>query len=497
MAETMNDNQSDAHLLKQAHFHYSDGNYLAAGKLASTVFSRDPNHPEALFILGMVAHNSDNQTLAIQLIEKSLAHKPDQAHVLFHLSTVLQSCGQIDDAEIRLAQALKINPKLVDAHVNLGNICFGKGKHELALTHYATALDAEPNHEIAHYNIGVIAQSYGDHTLAISHLEHAIASNQESATAHMAKAFSLLMTQQFAEGWQEYEWRWKLPDHSPRICPVPRWQGEPMQGGKRLYLYTEQGYGDAIMCARYIRWVQESGAYVILECKPELLQLFQDSNIADLVVARYDGDETPPTFKYDYHLPLMSLPGLFTTSLATIPKNIPYLKPDPSAATQWRLRLRTGNELNVGICWSGNPNATANKGRACTFQDMLPITTVPGVRFFSLQKGTPTNQMHETNHKQVVVDLDPVLTDFAQTAACLCNLDLLISTDTAVVHLAGAMNTKCWVILHTASEWRWLENRDDSPWYPNTTLFRQDRPNQWQAVIEKVRQTLIAKVRDE
>ena len=465
--------------------------------MASTVFSRDPKHPDALFILGMVAHRSNNHNLAIQLIEQSLAHKPAQANVLFHLSTVLQSCGRLDDAEIRLAQALKINPTMVEAHINLGNICYGQDNPKQALAHYAAALESDPTNTTAHYNIGMIAQKYCDHELALHHFDKALESNQESATAHMSKAFSLLMTEQFTEGWQEYEWRWKLPDHTPRVCPVPRWQGEPMEGGKRLYLYTEQGFGDAIMFARYIPWVRESGAVVILECKPELEQLFRDSEIADKVVVREVGDDTPPRFKYDYHLPLMSLPGLFTESLATIPKNVPYLKPNRSLATQWRLRMGKGPELKVGICWSGNPKAAANKGRACTLSDILPITKVPGIKFFSLQKGTPAAQLLETEHEQIMVDLDPVLTDFAQTAACLCHLDLIISTDTAVVHLAGALNTKCWVILHTSSEWRWLQNRNDSPWYPNTTLFRQELPNDWANVVYRVKQALLEWVQEE
>ncbi|MBF0454289.1 MAG: tetratricopeptide repeat protein [Magnetococcales bacterium] len=492
----MTQTQTNEQLIVQANSHFSDGNYLAAGKLASTVFTREPNHPDALFILGMVAHKSNNTPLAIQLIEKSLNEKPQQPHVLFHLSTVLQSCGRIKDAEIRLAQVLKIDPTMAMAHINLGNICYGKGEPSQALTHYVEALEREPDNPTAHYNVGVIAQNYGDHTMALNHLEKAIEGNPNSATAHMARAFSLLMTEQFEEGWKEYEWRWKLPDHSPRICPAPRWQGEEMEGGKRLYLYTEQGFGDAIMCARYIPWVRESGAYVILECKPELAQLFKDSNIADRVVIREEGDETAPNFTYEYHLPLMSLPGLFTTSLATIPQNVPYLKPKPSLATEWRLRLdrEKGPELKVGICWSGNPNATANKGRACTFKDFLPITQVPGVRFFSIQKGKPAGELYHTQHEQVVVDLDPVLTDFAQTTACLCNLDLLISTDTAVVHLAGAIQTPCWVILHTASEWRWLQKRTDSPWYPSTTLFRQQKQDNWSSVVEQVKQALIERV---
>ncbi|MBF0445259.1 MAG: tetratricopeptide repeat protein [Magnetococcales bacterium] len=486
MTNKVTNTQTNDQLIQQANAHYADGNYAAAGKVANTVYENDPNNPDGLFILGMVAFKLGNHKMAIQLIEGSLTLRPKQANVLFHLATVLQNNNQIEDAEIRLAQALKINPYMVEAHINLGNICFGNNNPSMALNHYAAALKSDKDNSMAHYNIGVIAQKYGDQILALSHLQKALIQAPDSAPVHMAIAFSLLITEQFKQGWQEYEWRWKLPTNTPRICPIPRWEGEELEGGKRLYLYTEQGFGDAIMCARYIQWVQESGAYVILECKPELLLLFQESNIADMVVAREKDDETPPNFKYDYHIPLMSLPSLFTNSLATIPKNVPYLKPKPSDATQWRLRLRTGKELNVGICWSGNPTAKANQGRACTFDDMLPITKVPGVRFYSLQKGTPARELQTAQNEQVVVDLDPVLTDFAQTAACLCNLDLLISTDTAVVHLAGAINTKCWVMLHTASEWRWLANRNDSPWYPNTTLFRQTSPDHWETVVSQV-----------
>ncbi len=363
------------------------------------------------------------------------------------------------------------------------------------MTHYASAIEADPQNDVAHYNIGIIAQKYGNHDMALSHLDQSLAIKADAATVHMAKAFSLLMTEQFTAGWREYEWRWQLPDNNPRICPVPRWQGEVMEGGKRLYLYTEQGFGDAIMCARYIPWIRESGAFVILECKPELQQLFEDSDIADMVVVREDGDDSPPQFKYDYHIPIMSLPGLYTDSLGAIPQNVPYLVPNRKLATEWRLRLRKKEKrLNVGICWSGNPEAAANKGRACTFDDMLPLMKIPGVRFFSLQKGAPAAQLRESSHEHTVVDFDPVLTDFAQTAACLCQLDLLISTDTAVVHLAGAINTECWVVLHTASEWRWLQDRNDSPWYPNTTLFRQTRPDDWREVMILVSAALAKKV---
>ncbi|MBF0357841.1 MAG: tetratricopeptide repeat protein [Magnetococcales bacterium] len=492
----MTEKPTNTKLLQQATSHFANGDFPAAGKLATTVYFDEPTNPNALFILGMVAHKAGNNKLAIQLIENSLKEKPDQANVLFHLSGVLQSSGRIADAEIRLAQALKIKPNMVEAHINLGNICFGKGDHSQALTHYAEAVKSEPTNGMAHYNIAIISQKYGNHEMALEHLEHALKDKPEAASFHMAKSFSLLMTEQFIEGWKEYEWRWKMPTNSPRICPVPRWNGEVMEGGKRLYLYTEQGFGDAIMAARYIHLVQASEAYVILECKPELLELFLESNIADMVVAREKDDDSPPDFAYDYHLPLMSLPAFYTDSLGSIPQNIPYLKPKPSDATKWRHRLKDGKELKVGICWSGNPEAAANKGRACSFADMLPITKIPGIKFFSMQKGSPASELDTANIEQNVVDLDPVLTDFAQSAACLCNMDLLISTDTAIVHLAGAINTECWVMLHTASEWRWLMNRDDSPWYPNTTLFRQDRPDNWEGVVAKVCLALIEKVKN-
>lgn len=494
----MTHEQSDEQLLQQANAHFAKGNYLAAGKVATTVFTRNPTHPDALHVLGMVAFKSNKVPLAISLLEQSLVHRPDQTNVLFHLATVLHSGGRTHEAEIRLAQVLKLDPSHVNAHITMGNICHARNDVKIALVHYVTAIQFDPDCSIAHYNIGIMAQRFGDHELALDHFGQAIASKTtpDSPAAHMARSFSLLMTEQFKEGWQEYEWRWKLPGHSPRICPVPLWQGEVIGRGKRLYLYTEQGFGDAIMCARYIPQIRERGVRVYLECKPELLALFLDSEIADQVVAREPGDGEPPPFQYDYHLPIMSLPRFFTHSLETIPQNIPYLKPSPSEVTQWRRRLGKGPGLKVGLCWSGNPEAAANRGRACQLSDLLPITKIQGARYFSLQKGSPAGQLHEINHEQVMVDLDPVLTDFAQSAACLVNLDLLISTDTAIVHLAGALNVPCWVILHTSSEWRWLQARRDSPWYPSLTLFRQDRPDHWETVVQEVCAALSERVRE-
>ena len=351
----------------------------------------------------------------------------------------------------------------------------------------ATRLD--PKADTAFYNLGVISQEYGDHAAALRFFDQALQAAPQVALTHTARAFSLLMTGYFEEGWQAYEWRWRMPNNAPRICEQPRWDGSDPKG-RRFYLYTEQGFGDALMFVRYTKQVRMQGGHVVLECKPEMFRLFQSSDLADEVVVRTQEDESPPTFIFDQHLPIVSLAGFFTTSLQTIPAEVPYLHPDPVLKEQWRTSLQSLQGVRVAVAWSGNPKTSVNRQRACTFQDLLPLLRIPGVSFVSVQKGEPVQQWRDYGGEVALLDLDAQLTDFAETAAVLSHVDLLISTDTAVVHLAGALGMPVWTLLHSASEWRWMQSRLDSPWYPSMRLFRQTTPGDWQEVVVQVEEAL-------
>ncbi len=485
----MNQEESANELLNSAMASYNKGDLARAGVLANRVFQMEPANGGASYLLAMVASRHGRLELAVKFFRNAIRLKPGQPYFHFHLAEALVRMEQMVEAENHYMTAIRFQPGFAAAHVNLGNLRFNQGRHLEAVGCYEQAVHLDPGQTVALYNLGVISQEYGKHEQALEFFQQALTTTPDSAKLHTARAFSLLMLERFEEGWREYAWRWKMDDMSPRVCPAPRWQGDDI-AGKRLYVYTEQGFGDALMFSRYLPELRQRGVTVLLECKPELLRLFRDSGLADRVVARKPGDDSPPPFDYDRHLPLLDLPALFNTTLATIPKTIPYLHPDPALMEKWSQRLgsrrQSPPELRVGISWSGNPEAAANRNRACTLADLRPLLSVPGVVFYSVQKGPPARELTGLADNPGIENLDPELTDFAESAALLCNLDLLISTDTAVVHLAGALGVETWTLLHTASEWRWLMSRTDSPWYPGMRLFRQSRPGDWRGVVETV-----------
>ncbi|MEO5378796.1 MAG: tetratricopeptide repeat-containing glycosyltransferase family protein [Magnetococcus sp. DMHC-6] len=463
------------------------GDVSTAGRLAAQVLAQSPHNAEAYGVLGLIAKQAGRERLAVDFFEKAVGLDQNHPMYHFHLAALLQLQGRLADAKEHLLQAVQWQPNFAAALVNLGNIYFNEGDLTKAVNYYHTAIQQDPNQGMAYYNLGVIAQEFGRHVDALFFFDAALRLDPQGAGIHMGRAFSLLMTDSYAQGWQEYEWRWQLPDRAPRICPVPRWQGESLVG-KRIYLYTEQGFGDALMFARFMIPLRQRGGELFLECKPELLRLLSSSKLADRVVAREPEDDAPPPFEYDYHLPLMSLPFVLQLNhLESFGRVVPYLRPESGLLANWGERLGGGNGLvKVGLSWSGNPEAAVNRCRACQLADFFVLLGMPGVRFYSLQKGQPAQQLTQLPEGHGVEDLSTQLTDFAETAAVLLHLDLLISTDTAIVHLAGGLGCPTWTLLHTASEWRWLQERSDSPWYPNMRLYRQSQPGDWRGVMKRV-----------
>ncbi|MEO5340316.1 MAG: tetratricopeptide repeat-containing glycosyltransferase family protein [Magnetococcus sp. MYC-9] len=474
--------------LQQAIRLFNAGDMANAGRLAQGLFSRNPNHAAAAHLLGMVAHRTGRLELAAKLLTVAVDLQPQQPQYRLHLGELLGTLGNLEAAEDQYRQAIRLKGDFVHAHVNLGNLHCGRGETDLAVAAYLTATRLDPQTSIAWYNLGILAQEQGEHGKALGFFDRALRAAPDVALTHVAKAFSLLALGRFQAGWQEYEWRWRLPDNTPRLCAQPRWDGADPQG-MRIYLYTEQGFGDTLQFVRYLKPLRDQGAHPILECKPELLRLLQDSRLADEVVARVDGDARAPAFAFDCHSPLLSLlalPGVFAGPQPHLPESVPYLQADPILQAQWRERLAPLNGLRVALCWSGNPDTAVNRHRATSFATFLPLLQIPGISFISLQKGTPAQQLRDHPQQATVWDLEAELTDFAQTAALLTQVDLLISTDTAVVHLAGGLGRPVWTLLHTAAEWRWLQHRLDSPWYPSMRLFRQQTAGDWNSLLAQV-----------
>lgn len=309
-----------------------------------------------------------------------------------------------------------------------------------------------------------------------------------SASAHWNRALAYLQHGDFERGWPEYEWRWKRGPTGPRQFPQPAWDGSRLNGRTAL-LYTEQGYGDMIQFVRYASHVQARGGPVLLECPPALIPLFSTCRGIDQLVP-----ERSPHPPFDVHAALMSLPGLLGTTLATVPADIPYLHAQPARIDAWAKQLAGLQGFKVGVAWQGNPRHTWDRFRSFPLASLEPIAHVSAVQLVSLQKGLGAEQLHSGTVRFPIIDLGTRLDEngraFLDTAAVMAQLDLVITADTATAHLAGSLGVPVWVALSALSDWRWLRDRDDSPWYPTMRLFRQKRLGDWADVFGRMAETL-------
>lgn len=318
---------------------------------------------------------------------------------------------------------------------------------------------------------------------AIAAYRRALALNRGLAEAHNSLGLALLLQGEFLPGWDEYEWRWKMKDFpSPqRNLDQVQWTGQPLEG-RTLLLHAEQGIGDTLQFIRYLPLIRRLGASIIVECPSELQRLIRP--IASGHRVGVTGQPLPP---FELHCPLMSLPRVFGTMLDSIPREIPYLRADADDIQTWKDRLGEDlPSLKVGLAWAGSPNHAEDRYRSIALDRLGPLGQVPGIRFVSLQKGHAATQTNKLPHGMQLIDISEEINDFADTAALIANLDLVIAVDTAVAHLAGAMGAPVWVLLPFAPDWRWMLDREDSPWYPTMRLFRQPLRGDWDSVIARV-----------
>ncbi len=311
----------------------------------------------------------------------------------------------------------------------------------------------------------------------------------------MNRSFVLLLTKNFEEGLPEYEWRSRATNCTTHAFQQPGWDGTPLNG-KSILVHAEQGFGDTIQFVRYLPMVQAKGGHMILECQNSLFHLLKNN------AGVYDVIERTPDCKsldhIDVHVPLLSLPGIFGTKLDTIPSVVPYIMVDPGLVKQWRTRLSHNDAYKVGIVWAGNPlHKYVYYKRSCSLADFAPLVDIPGLVFYSLQKGPASVEANDPPKGMNIINLVDELNDFTDTAAVIANLDLVISIDTSVAHLAGAIGKPVWNLLSFVPDWRWLLDRDDSPWYPGMRLFRQTQLNNWEGVFKQVKMALLYKLNTE
>ena len=438
----------------------------------------NPNSYEASNNLGAALEMQGKVDEAISCYQKFLTLKPNDARAYYNLGRAFQSQGKVDEAIPYYQQALSLDSNQPIAHNNLGYALQSQGFLEEAQSCYQQAFKLDSNYAKAHYNFGVLLMEKGNFSEAIACFNRAIEINPDYADAHWNRGLILLLWGEYERGFAEYEWRWLREQTPRRSFTQPLWSGEELQG-RTILLYAEQGFGDTIQFIRYAPIVQQRGGIVVVECQQALVRLLTTVAGINKIVAY--GTILP---EFDVHAPLLSLPYILGTTLETVPAQIPYLHHDQFDS----FKIEDNSRLKVGLVWSGNPEYPENYKRSFSLNHFKDILNTPGIDFYSLQKGPQVAELKQLSELEKVPlqDLSSILHDFACTAAVIAQLDLIITVDTAVAHLAGALGRPVWVLLAFNPEWRWLLKRSDSAWYPSMRLFRQQQPGDWPEVLARI-----------
>jgi tetratricopeptide (TPR) repeat protein len=427
--------------------------------------------------LGNLLNEQKRTSEAKLALSQAIELLPGFAEAHLALGNVLLEEGRNEQATESYREALRLRSDFPEAQINLAHQLVQAGRLEEARTLYESALTRQQNDAETCTNLANVLQDLGHVPEAIAMFRRSLAIRPDFPEARFGLGLALLVSGNFKEGWPLYEERWRVTGRSKsRGFGVPIWEGDDL-GGRRIFLHTEQGLGDAIQFIRYVPLVRERGGPVFVGCFPQLRRLFEGQLGIERVVA-----EQEPLPLFEVHCPLLSLPRIFGTTLATIPGGIPFLKARADLAEQWRQRLPSGSK--IGIAWAGNPEHKKDRDRSIPFEALGLLGNVRDVCWVSLQKGPAAASPRPAGLE--LLDITAELNDLADTAAMIASLDLVIAVDTAVAHLAGAMGKQVWLLLPFAPDWRWLLGREDSPWYPTMRLFRQPRPGDWNAVVKKV-----------
>ena len=465
----------------------------AAESLAKAA-SLKPDDPEATNNLGVVLKDMGRLDDAAAHLRKAVQLRPSFADAHNNLGTVLSMQRELDQAAESFREALRLDPDHVDALHNLGAALRDLGQLQEGEKCLREAIDRNPGDVEAHNNLGAALQAQGKYDEAMAQYEYVLRANPDHVWAHFNRSTILLASGDFEHGWLEYEWRFKRPGIVPRRFHGPYWDGSP-KPDQTLLLYAEQGLGDTLQFVRYANSARQRVGRVIVECQEVLIPLLSRCKGIDRLVAK--GSDLP---EFDYHAPLMSLPGILRTKPADAPADVPYLSADPELVEQWREQLGRFEGFKVGVNWQGNPQFRRDHHRSMPLACFAPLAEVPGVCLFSLQWGTGREQLSDASLGFEVIDfgndLDKATGAFMDRAAIMTGLNLLITSDTAIAHLAGAMDMPVWVALPLSPDWRWGLEAEVPPWYPSMRLFRQSRLGDWESVFQRMARRLSETISD-
>jgi tetratricopeptide (TPR) repeat protein len=448
----------------------------------------DPDHAEAHYNRAILARMAGHRDEAIAGFQRAVAIRPDHVAALDGLGVTLLDAGRADEAILCHGRGLAISPDRAEPHLGLGNALQAVGRIDEAADAYRKALAIRPDHAETLNNLGNVLQELGRIDEAAAVYGQVLAIRPDDVGANWNLAMLTLLRGDLERGWPLYEWRRRLPDAQPvRTFAQPSWLGDEEVAGKSIFVHPELGLGDTIQFIRYVPLLRDRGARVTVSVQNPLVPLLR----AALEGVEVIGEDAVPD-EFDYQLPLMSLPLAFGTRLDTIPAGTPYIKADPTRVRRWAERL--GREgFKIGICWQGS-TGKIDKGRSFPVAEFAAVARIPGVRLICLHKGAGQGQLDTLPEAMRIEtlgeDFDPPGEAFLDSAAVMSLCDLVISSDTSIAHLAGALGVPVWVVLKKFPYWRWLLDRDDCPWYPSMRLFRQEEHGDWESAFARVERAL-------
>lgn len=472
-------------IVSLADLYQSKGEHALAIKHYKNALGLEPDNIIVLFNLANALVSAKSYNEAVQLYERVATINPTLSSAYINLAVCMNSMGDPIKAVKYLEKAIQIEPNNIVIYTTFSGFYSDNGDYENALLWMDKALALEPQNIVNIDKRGQILRKMGRFDEALAEFNRVVGLNPHYVQVHFnLAALHLLLAKQFKKGWEEYDWRIQFTKNQylKNKLKLPLWKGESLKN-KKLLVFSEQGFGDVIFFSRYLQLIKKEKGKVLFELErhPALLSLMRTLTNVDKVV-----DEANVTQDADYCIPVGSLPKIFGTTLETIPRNVPYLKAKRGNVKKLEKYFQPyKKQFKVGICWQGSKTNAYFNLRSCSFTHFRELMSIPNIQFYNLQKDAALPE--NTTTTLPLIDLAPVLMNFADTAAAINGLDLVITIDTSVAHLAGALNKPVWTLLSTVPDWRWMLDRTDSPWYPSMRLYRQSIRNNWDDVFARIK----------